>query len=83
MVDLFQILKILPTDYSDYGGEIKRWEDLNKDYPDCASGCKHFLKLDKPFTNDWGVCANKKSPRCSLLTWEHQAGLGCFEKEEP
>lgn len=35
-----KILKILPQDYSDYGGEIIRWEDPQKSYPDCSCGCK-------------------------------------------
>ena len=67
-------VKRLPTDYSDYGGEIERWAD-GDDYPDCSSGCKYWLALD----NDWGVCNNVNSPRAGLLTWEHQAGKGCFE----
>ena len=67
-------VKRLPTDYTDYGGEIERWKD-GDDYPDCSSGCKHWLELD----NDWGVCNNVDGPRAGLLTWEHQAGKGCFE----
>jgi len=27
---------------------------------------------------DWGVCSNPRSPRCGLLTFEHQ---GCWEFE--
>ena len=77
---LFAILKALPTDYEEYGGQIKRWEDNEKDYPDCSRGCKHFLKLDGSLGNDWGVCANPNGPRKGLLTWEHQCGIGCFEK---
>jgi hypothetical protein len=79
---LFNVLKILPTDYEAYGGQIRRWEDSEKDYPDCSGGCKHFVPLDGDLKFDWGVCANKKSPRAGLLTWEHQAGVDCFEKEE-
>jgi len=41
---LFRVLKILPTDYQEYGGEVKRWGDLEKDYPDCSRGCKYFIK---------------------------------------
>jgi hypothetical protein len=29
---------------------------------------------------DWGVCTNPRGPRKGLLTWEHQAGYGCFEE---
>ena len=81
MERLFKSLKVLPTDYSEYGGEIKRWEDNHKDYPDCSRGCKHFVKLQGDLGNDWGVCANTNSSRSGLLTWEHQAGFGCFEPE--
>lgn len=79
--DLFSVLKILPTDYQEYGGDIKRWEDPQKDYPDCSRGCKHFIPLEGELKYDWGVCSNKSSPRSGLLTWEHQAGLDCFQPE--
>lgn len=78
---LFECLKILPSDYQEYGGEIKRWEDPEKDYPDCSRGCKFFIELNEPYRFDWGVCSKPNSPRAGLLTWEHQAGFGCFEKE--
>jgi hypothetical protein len=73
---LWQVVKILPTDYADYGGKIERWSDPNQDYPDCSSGCRHWRALDA----DWGVCINPNSPRAGLLTWEHQAGIGCWEQ---
>ena len=73
--ELWKIVKILPTDYSDYGGTVVRWADNNKNYPDCSSGCKHWW----PFDSDWGVCKNINSPRAGLLTWEHQAGVACYE----
>lgn len=75
---LFRILKRLPTDYSDYGGTVERWKD-NSDYPDCSSGCRHFLPLDGNSGLDWGVCSNPASPRAGLLTFEHQAGKDCFK----
>lgn len=75
---LWKVLKILPTDYKCYGGEIVRWEDDKKSYPDCSGGCKYFVPLEGDRGNDWGVCANKNSPRAGLLTWEHQAGFNCF-----
>lgn len=81
-LNLFDIVKILPTDYSDYGGEVKRWEKDEIAYPDCSSGCAFFTSLSEPHGLDWGVCLNKESPRVGLLTWEHQAGFGCF-REEP
>jgi hypothetical protein len=76
---LWQVLKRLPTDYFDYGGEIKRWEDPAKDYPDCSCACRHFVPLHDDLGYDWGVCANPASPRAGLLTWEHQAGVGCYQ----
>lgn len=74
---LWKIVKILPTDYKDYGGEIDRWADNKEAYPDCASGCRHWWALDA----DWGVCRNPRSARAGLLTWEHQAGHQCWEGE--
>lgn len=80
MDDLFKCLKILPTDYEEYGGEVKRWADPKLAYPDCSYGCEHFLPIEGELGNDWGVCSNPESPRKGLLTWEHQAGLGCFRR---
>jgi len=79
--DLFKILITKPSDYTSYGGEIKRWEDENQNYPDCSCGCKHFIPLEGSLGMDWGVCSNKNSERNGLLTWEHQNGYKCFEEE--
>lgn len=79
---LVKVLKKLPTDYQEYGGDIKRWEDPEKDYPDCSRGCKYFVELKEKLGYDWGVCANPNSPRAGLLTWEHQTGVDCFEAEK-
>jgi hypothetical protein len=57
----------LPTDYESYGYCVR------VDGADCSCGCKWFLKL-QALPYDWGVCANPESPRCGLLTFEHQ---GC------
>lgn len=76
-------LVILPTDYSDYGGQVVRWQDPDVPYPDCSCGCRHFapiLEGGKP-SADWGICGNKNSPRYGLLTWEHQAGYQCYENQ--
>ena len=82
----WQVLKILPTDYLDYGGKVERWKLIDLDYPDCSSGCKWWAPLYSVEYNgadgDWGVCTNTSSPRAGLLTWEHQAGFRCFEMEE-
>jgi hypothetical protein len=74
----WNIVKVLPTDYTDYGGEIERWKDSN-DYPDCSSGCRYFLPLEGELGADWGVCSKQSAPRAGLLTFEHQTGRGCFE----
>jgi hypothetical protein len=83
---LFNACKILDTDYVDYGGKITRWADPDNNYLDCSCGCKFFNPL---YNNrydgadmDFGVCLNPKSKRYGLLTFEHQAGFGCFEIEK-
>lgn len=81
-VDHDHLLAISPvrkTDYKDYGGEIARWADDDKDYPDCSGGCKWAVWLEHPFTNDWCVCTKPGGPREGLLTFEHQAGYDCAE----
>jgi hypothetical protein len=74
---------VLPSDYEDYGGGVERWADGDQDYPDCSSGCRWWRSLHDDETGhadgDWGVCTNLKGPRRGMLTWEHQAGKGCFE----
>jgi hypothetical protein len=81
--ELNKVLKILPTDYTEYGGEVNRWEDPNRTYPDCSNGCKFFVPLNGDLGNDWGVCSNPESPRAGLLTWEHQTGVDCFTPDDP
>lgn len=77
---MFTFLKRLPSDYTDYGGEVERWADEDN-YPDCSCGCRWFLPLDGELAYDWGVCSNPNSPRAGLLTFEHQAGKGCFDED--
>lgn len=77
----WNIVKILPTDYTDYGGTVQRWSD-DSDYPDCSCGCRWFLPLDGKLGNDWGVCANPDSPRTGLLTFEHQTGKDCYQSDQ-
>ncbi len=72
----------LPTDYRDYGGDVERWADPELHYADCSSGCRHFLNLRGKLGSDWGVCGKTDGPRFSLLTFEHQAGFGCFDFDE-
>lgn len=80
-MNLHKSLIILPTDYNDFGGCVKRWENPNLQYPDCSE-CKHFASLRESLGNDWGVCTNLKGPRKGLLTWQYMAGFGCFESKE-
>jgi len=72
---LLEIVERLPSDFEPYG----RRKRLG---PDCSCGCKHFLLLAGQLGYDWGVCAHPKSPRCGLLTFEHQ-GCPKFEAAEP
>ena len=80
--DRFTCLNVLPTDYDTYGGQVVRWADPEVDYPDCSGGCRFFVPLADEFRYDWGVCVEQGAPRSGLLTWEHQAGFGCFEPEK-
>jgi hypothetical protein len=77
MTSLLDCLKVLPTDYEEFGGEIKRWKDPKLNYPDC-SGCKFFVPLDSHGI-DLGVCSKKTSPRAGMLTWRRMSGFGCYE----
>ncbi len=73
---LLSIMPRLDTDFEPYG---KRSRIEGDTIPmDCSCQCKHFQPL-KSMPFDWGVCTNKKSPRCGLLTFEHQ---GCSEYEQ-
>jgi hypothetical protein len=77
---LLSIVRRLPTDYADYGGEAVRWEGPHSDYDaDCSSGCKYAEWLREPLGGDWCVCTRADGPRAGLLTFEHMAGRGCFE----
>jgi hypothetical protein len=55
---------------------------MDVNYPDCSNGCCYFKPLKGKDGDDWGVCANPNGPRAGLLTWEHQAGLNCFERKK-
>ena len=73
--DLHKIVKHLDSDFEPYG-KRSRDEDWG---PDCSCWCRYFVPLEGDLRFDWGVCANPKSPRVGLLTFEHQ---GCREFEE-
>jgi hypothetical protein len=68
-----------PSDYTPWG-KVERWADADKHYPDCSVGCKYFNALEGKLGYDWGVCINENSHRFGMLTFEHQAGMDCFEK---
>jgi len=40
------VVRVLPTDYSEYGGNIKRW-GTDEAFPDCSLGCKWWRPLYK------------------------------------
>ncbi len=71
---LHQIVKRLPSDFEPWGVR-SRTEDWG---PDCSCGCRWFIPLGQELRYDWGICHNPESPRCGLLTFEHQ---GCREFE--
>jgi len=73
---LWTLVKRLPSDFEPYG-QRDREEDEG---PDCSCGCRHFHPLAGERAYDWGICTSPRSPRASLLTFEH---MGCkgFEGE--
>jgi len=42
----------------------------------------HACALQGELGHDWVVCTNIKSARFGKLTFEHQAGVGCYEPNE-
>ena len=72
---LWTLCRCLPSDFQPYG---ERDRDTEESWQDCSCGCRHFVPLQGQLGHDWGVCANAKSPRAGLLTFEHQ---GCAEFE--
>ncbi|HEY9777688.1 MAG TPA: hypothetical protein V6C81_28255 [Planktothrix sp.] len=75
---LWSIAPKLPSDFEPYGQRSRTDSSEGKDVvSDCSSNCKHFQVLQS-MPHDWGVCTNKRGPRCGLLTFEHQ---GCHEFE--
>ena len=70
---LWSVCRKLPSDFEPYG---QRDRESAESCEDCSCGCLHFHPLIGEVGMDWGVCANPKSPRAGLLTFEHQ---GCPE----
>ncbi|HYD97814.1 MAG TPA: hypothetical protein VEH84_00400 [Alphaproteobacteria bacterium] len=73
---LMKTVRRLPEDYAPFG-EVQRFADPRRSYPDCSGGCRHFHRL-KEEGHDWGVCSSPTSHRSGLLTFEHQ-GCQAFE----
>lgn len=71
---LWQITKMLPSDFRPYGTR----ERDGKHWQDCSCGCNFYHRLRGNVEGDWGVCVNPASPRCGLITFEHQ---GCEQWE--
>ena len=71
---LWAVAKKLPTDFEPYGKRQR--SDVSPG--DCSCNCRWFHKVAGMQGLDWGVCANPKSPRAGLLTFEH---MGCPEYE--
>jgi len=77
---LWALCRKLPTDFTPHGDRVR---DTAKPCADCSQGCRYFIPLQCESGDDWGVCANPKSPRAGLLTFEQQ-GCPQFEsKDEP
>jgi hypothetical protein len=74
---LLGVMKKLPSDFEPWG-ERSRESDAG---PDCSCGCRWYVRLEPGLQLDWGVCRNPVSPRCGLLTFEHQ-GCRQFEDDE-
>lgn len=77
---LLKIAKHLPTDHEPFGEVTEAMREAGT-FADCSMGCRHFAPLEGALGADWGVCCNPASARVGLLTFEHQAGHGCFEME--
>ena len=75
-VHLLAIMHRRATDYEPYG------ETDRGSREDCSCGCRFYIELRGELGRDWGVCANPISPRCGLLTFEHQ-GCNWFADKMP
>jgi hypothetical protein len=73
--DLQDIVIVLPTDYTEFGGEIDRYRFIDVSCSDCTN-CLFFETLAS--ANEWGICAKPDSNRAGLLTHANQAGFKCF-----
>jgi hypothetical protein len=74
---LLEVVRKLPSDFEPLG-ERSREHEWG---PDCSWGCRWYVRLEPALQRDWGVCRNPASPRCGLLTFEHQ-GCRQFEADQ-
>jgi len=74
MTEHDRLLKIMPCRPEDY----EPWGNVERERPDCSSGCKFARWLEGEIQFDWCVCTNPASHRVGLLTFEHQ-GCVAFE----
>ena len=44
--ELWAVVRKLPTDYADYGGEVQRSAKPDETYPDCSGGCRWAVPLE-------------------------------------
>lgn len=72
---LWEVCQKLPEDHGGYGDEGRPHN------PQCSEGCRFYHPLEGRRGMDWGVCANPRSHRAGLLTFEHQ-GCPHFEYDE-
>lgn len=72
----WNVVRVLPTDYHDFGGRIERFAHPEEFYPECKN-CRFFKKINE---EGWGICISVDAPRSGLLTYESQAGFDCFNK---
>lgn len=71
---LWKAMRRLPSDFRPYGRRDRYNKRKHGNDCDCSCGCRFYLVLEGQLGQDWGVCANPRSPRFGLLTFEH---MGC------
>jgi hypothetical protein len=71
--------KILPTDFTDYGGNIERLSRHSDCSCECGQWTPLFDRARRSWDTDFGICLQEHGERRGLLTFEHQAGASSFE----
>lgn len=78
--ELWPVCKKLPSDFEPYGMRSRDGCEKGEEWRDCSCGCAWYHVLIGEARHDWGICANRESPRAGLLTFEHQ-GCPKYESE--